>query len=140
MSNITVDFNYFQARSWPPRWYITDVKKTTMPEVIVKAIPHYKQFSRAAKLWLNPRYVEDLWWEIPEKLPALCPGTEVSEVTEVVPRAVSQDTTTTPGEFFMNTEPTSWFQSLTDWLKEELSQWVTSITIKTMSLCIDQPL
>ena len=22
MSNITIDFNYFQARTWPPRWYI----------------------------------------------------------------------------------------------------------------------
>ena len=27
-----------------------DVKKTKMPEVIVKAIPDYKQFGRAAKL------------------------------------------------------------------------------------------
>ena len=22
VSNITIDFNYFRARTWPPRWYI----------------------------------------------------------------------------------------------------------------------
>ena len=92
-----------------------------MNEVIVKAIPDYKQFGRAAKLRLNPSHIEDAGWEIPEQLPALCPETEVSEVMEVVPRAVSQDTTTTPGEPFMTTEPISWFQSLTDQFKEELS-------------------
>ena len=93
-----------------------------MPEVIVKAIPDYKHFSREAKLRLNPNHIEDLGWEIPEQLPALCPDTEVSEVTEVVPRATSQDTTISPGESFMTTEPISWFQSLTDWFKEEISQ------------------
>ena len=33
--------------------YVTDVKKTTMPEVSVKNIPDYKQFGRAAKLRLK---------------------------------------------------------------------------------------
>ena len=41
---------------------------------------------------------------------------------EEVPRATSQDTTTPPGESFMTAELISWFQSLTDWFKEELSQ------------------
>ena len=30
--------------------HVTDVKKTTMPEVLVKNIPDYKQFGRAAKM------------------------------------------------------------------------------------------
>ena len=93
-----------------------------MPEVIVKAIPDYKQFGTTANLRLNPSHIEDLGWKIPEQLPALCPDTEVSEVMEVVPRAISQDTTTPPGESFMTTEPISCFQSLTDWFKEELNQ------------------
>ena len=33
--------------------HITDVKKTTMPEVIAKAVPDYMQFGRATKLRLN---------------------------------------------------------------------------------------
>ena len=102
--------------------HVTDVKKTTMPEVIVKAIPDYKQFGRAAKLRLNPSHIKDLEWEIHEQLPALCPETEVSELTEVVPRAVSQDTTTPSGESFMTTDQFHGSQSLTDQLKEELSQ------------------
>ena len=36
-----------------------DVKKTTMPEVIVNDVPDYTQFGRAAKLRLNPNYIED---------------------------------------------------------------------------------
>ena len=40
--------------------HVTDVKKTTMPEVLVKNIPDYKQFGRAAKLRLNPNNIEDL--------------------------------------------------------------------------------
>ena len=93
----------------------------TLPEVIIKAIPDYKQFGRAAKLRLNPSHIEDLVWEMPEQLPALCIDTEVSEVTEVVPKAISQDNTIPPGESFMTTEPISWFQSLTDQFKEKLS-------------------
>ena len=122
--------------------HITDVKKTTMPEVIVKAIPDYKQFGRAAKLRLNPNNIEDLGWEIPTQFPAhpVSTDTEVSEVSEVVPRAKSQDTTLSQGESFMTTEPITWFQSLMDWFKKELSWWVTSVTINTTFLCIDQPL
>ena len=45
--------------------HITDVKKTTMPEVLVKNIPDYKQFGRAAKLRLNSKNIEDVGWEIP---------------------------------------------------------------------------
>ena len=60
-----------------------------MPEVIVKAIPDYKQFGRAAKLRLNPKNIEDLGWEIPTQFPAhpVSTDTEVSEVSEVVPKA-----------------------------------------------------
>ena len=61
--------------------HVTDVKQMTMPEVMVKAIPDYKQFGRAAKLRVNPSHIEDLGWEIPEQLPTLCPDTEVSEVS-----------------------------------------------------------
>ena len=88
----------------------------------------------------NPSHIEDLGWEIPDQLPALCPDTEVSEVTEVVLGATSQGTTIPLGESFMTIEPISWFQSLMDQFKEELSQQVTSVTIKTTFLCPDQPL
>ena len=40
--------------------HIMDVKKTIMPEVIVKAIPDYKQFGRAAKLRLYHNNIGDL--------------------------------------------------------------------------------
>ena len=49
--------------------HIMDVKMTTMPEVIVKAIPDYKQFGRAAKLTPNPSKIEDLGWKIPDNFP-----------------------------------------------------------------------
>ena len=45
--------------------HITDVKKTTMPEVTANAVPDYTQFGRATKLRLNPNKVEDLQWTIP---------------------------------------------------------------------------
>ena len=50
--------------------HVMDVKKTTMPEVIGKSIPDYKQFGRAAKLRLNPNNIEDLGWEIPTQVQA----------------------------------------------------------------------
>ena len=34
--------------------HVTDVKKTTMPEVITSAIPDYSAFGHATKLQLNP--------------------------------------------------------------------------------------
>ena len=65
--------------------HVMDVKKTTMPEVIVKNISDYKQFGRAAKLRLNPNNIEDLGWEIPTQIQAhpMLPDTEVSEVSSV---------------------------------------------------------
>ena len=48
--------------------HITDVKKTTMLEVITNAIPDYTAFGHAVKLQLNPNKVEDLQWTIPEKV------------------------------------------------------------------------
>ena len=40
-----------------------------MPEVIAKAVPDYTQFGRASKPKLNPNYIEDLKWTIPEEFP-----------------------------------------------------------------------
>ena len=98
-----------------------------MPEVIVTAIPDNKQFGRAAKLRLDPNNIADLVWEIPENFPThpVCSDPEISEVTEVVPKAKSQDTMTPLGESFMTTELVSWFQSLTDQFIEELNSQVT---------------
>ena len=95
-----------------------------MPEVIVKNIPDYKQFGRAAKLRLNPNNIKDFGWEIPTQFQThpMLPDTEVSEVSSVAPGTKSQDTTISQGESFMTTEPISWFQSITDQFKEELSQ------------------
>ena len=47
--------------------HVTNVKKTTMPEVLVKNIPDYKQFGRAAKLRLNPNNIEDWAGKFPHK-------------------------------------------------------------------------
>ena len=103
--------------------HVTDVKKTTVPEVLVKNIPDYKQFGRAAKLRLNPNNIEDLGWEIPTQIQVcpVLPDTEVSEVSSVAPEPMSQDATTSQGESFKTTEPITWFQSMTDHFKEALS-------------------
>ena len=103
--------------------HVTDVKKTTMSEVIVKNIPDYKQFSRAAKVRLNLNNIEDLGWEIPTQIQAhpVLPDTEVSEVSSVAQEPMSQDTMTSQGESFKTTEPITWFQSVTDHFKEALS-------------------
>ena len=104
--------------------HVTDVKKTTMPEVLVKNIPDYKQFGKAAKLRLNPNNIEDLGWEILTQIQAqpMLPGTEVSEVSSVAPEPMSQEATTPQDESFKTTEPSTWFQSMTDHFKEALSQ------------------
>ena len=103
--------------------HVTDVKKTTMPEVLVKNISDYEQFGRAAKLRLNPKNIEDLGWEIPTQIQAqpMLPDTEVSEVSSVAPEPMSQDTTPSQGESFKTTEASTWFQSMTDHFKEALS-------------------
>ena len=95
-----------------------------MPEVIVKSIPDYKQFGRAAKLRLNPNNIEDLGWEIPTQIQAhpMLTDTEVSEVSSVAQEPRSQDATTPQGKSFKTMEPISWFQSMTDHFKEALSQ------------------
>ena len=80
-----------------------------MPEVLVKNIPDYKQFGRAAKLRLNPNNIEDLGWEIPTHLqtqPMLL-DTEVNEVSSVAPEPMSQDATTSQGQSFKTTEPST---------------------------------
>ena len=60
-----------------------DVKKTTMPEVILNAVPDYSQFGRAAKLRLNPNHIEDLGWTIPTEHQNIKmePAQEVSSVS-----------------------------------------------------------
>ena len=61
-----------------------------MPEVIAKAVPDYMQFGRATKLRLNPNYVEDLNWTIPEEFPLLpkelAPEVSVVQVHAPPPR------------------------------------------------------
>ena len=81
--------------------HITDVKKTTMPEAIAKAVTDYAQFGRATKLRLNPSYIEDLKWTIPEEFPKLpkelAPEVSLVQVHAPPPRILSQDTITTEG-------------------------------------------
>ena len=122
--------------------HITDVKRMTMPEVLVKSIPDYKQFGQAAKLRLNLNNIEDLGWEIPMQIPVqpMLPDREVSEVSGVVPVAVSQEVTPSQGESFETIKPNTWFQSMTNHFKEALGQWVTAISVNTTFLCVDQPL
>ena len=102
--------------------HITDVKKTTMPEVLVKNIPDYKQFGHAAKLRLNLKNIEDLGWEIPTQIQAqpVLPNTEVSEVSSVALVPLSQEVMTSQGESFKTIKPNTWFQSMTDHFKEAL--------------------
>ena len=94
-----------------------------MPEVLVRNIPDYKQFGRAAKLMLNPNNIEDLGWEIPTQIQAqpMLPDTKVSEVLSIAPEPMSQDATTSQSESFKTPEPITWIQSITDHFKEALS-------------------
>ena len=91
--------------------HVTDVKKTTMPEVITNAIPDYSTFGHAVKLQLNPSRVEDLKWTIPEK------------VSDVQVNATSTEGEPTPqqtnqGESNDLSEPCpTWFWSLTEKFK-----------------------
>ena len=76
------------------RVHITDVKKTTMPEIILNAVPDYSQFGRAAKLRLNPNHIVDLGWMIPTEHQniKLEPAQEVSLVSTISPNTNSQET------------------------------------------------
>ena len=65
---------------------------------------------------------------------------EVSKVSNIALEPISQDATTMKGKSFKTTEPSSWFQSMTDHFKEALSQQVTAISFNTTFLCFDQPL
>ena len=84
---------------------VTDVKKTTMPEVLVKSIPDYKQ------LRLNPNNIEDLGWEIPVQIQTqpMLSDTKVSEVSSVALVPWSQEA----GESFKTTKTNTWFQTMT---------------------------
>ena len=122
--------------------HITDVKRTTMPEVLVKSIPDYKQFGWAAKLRLNLNNIEDLGWEICRQIltQPILPSTEVSEVSSVTPIPVSQEVTPPQSESFKTTKPNTWFRFMTCHFKEALDWWVAAISINTTFLCVDQPL
>ena len=52
----------------------------------------------------------------------MLPDTEVGEILSVAPEPISQDATTSQGESFKTTEPSTWFQSMTDHFQEALSQ------------------
>ena len=93
-----------------------------MPEVLVKSIPDYKQFGCAAKLRLNPNNIEDLGWEIPMQIQTqpVLPDTEVSEVSNVALVPWSQEATTSQGESFKTTKPSTWFQTMTNHFKEAI--------------------
>ena len=97
-----------------------------MLEVLVKDIPDYKQFGRAARLRLNPNNIEDLGCEIPTHIQTqpMLPDTKVSEVSSVAPELMSQDTTTSQGESFKTTEPNTWFQSMTDHFRSMSHCWL----------------
>ena len=103
--------------------HITDVKKTTMPEVIANAVPYYTQFGRATKLRLNPNKVEDLQWTIPGEFTT--PETQVSEVSDNTVQEnppISQDTEAqiTTGKSDRTIQlGTSWFWSITEKFKKD---------------------
>ena len=114
--------------------HITNVKKTTMPEVITNAIPDYTTFGHAVKLQLNPNKVEDLQWTIPEKVS----NVQVDETSiegETTPQQTSQGESNDPSE----PVPT-WFWSITEKFKQGLHQCVTSIDTQSLLGCSDQPL
>ena len=114
--------------------HITDVKKTTMPDVITNAIPDYTTFGHAVKLWLNPNKVEDLQWTIPEKVS----NVQIDEASiegETTPQQTIQNESNDPSE----PVPT-WFWSITEKFKEGLHQYITSINTQTLLGCSDQPL
>ena len=125
--------------------HITDVKKTIMPEVIAKAIPNYIQFGRTTKLRLNPNYVEDLEWTIPEEFPLLpkepAPEVSVIQVQAPPPRILSQTTLTTESmSYKTKKQDTSWFWSITEKFKEGLHHQVSSDDLESLPICSDKPL
>ena len=81
--------------------HVTDVKRTTMPEVLVKSIPDYKQFGCVAKLRLNPNNIEDLGWEIPTQIQTqpMLSDTVASEASSVALVPWSQEVMTSEGVF-----------------------------------------
>ena len=99
--------------------HVMDVKMTTMPQVLVKSIPDYKQFGYAAKLRLNPNNIEDLGWDIHTQIqtqPVLS-DTEVSEISSVALVPWNQEATTSQGESFKTTKTNTWFQTMTNHFK-----------------------
>ena len=109
-----------------------------MHEVLVKSIPDYKQFGHAAKLRPNPNNIEDLRWEIPTQIETqpVLQDTEVSEVSNVALVPWSQEATTSQGESFKTTKPSTWFKTITNCFREALGQWVTAVSINPTFLCV----
>ena len=91
--------------------HVTDVKKTTMPEVITNAIPDYSAFGHTVKLQLNPSRVEDLKWTIPEKVSDVQVNATSTE-GEPTPQQTNQGESNNLSELC----PT-WFWSLTEKFK-----------------------
>ena len=124
--------------------HITDVKKTTMPEVILNAVPDYSQFGRAAKLRLNPNHIEDLGWTIPTEHQTIKmePTQEVSSVSTTSPKMNSQETQTGMSTQ-AQTPNTSWFWKVTDMFKAGLSHWMLQLWTSTfkrslLHLCLNK--
>ena len=114
--------------------HVTNVKKTTMVEIITNTIPDYTAFGHAVKLQLNPNKVEDLQWTIPEKVS----NVQVDE-TSIEGETTSQQTS--QGESNDPSEPvTTSFWSITEKIKQGLHQHVTSINTQSLLGCSDQPL
>ena len=123
--------------------HITDVKKTSMPDVIINNVPDYTKFGRPAKLRLDPKHVEDLEWTIPTQFPAQ--ETDVSEVSVDICQANLTDAHETKAEMTtgksenIQTTP-SWFWSITEKLKQGFRQRVNSVDIMAPLAISDQPL
>ena len=114
--------------------HITNVKKTTMSEVITNTIPDYTAFGRTVKLWLNPNKLEDLQWTIPE----MVSNVQVDETSiegETTPQQTSQGESNDPSK----PVPT-WFWSITEKFKQGLHWRVASVDTQSLLGCSDQPL
>ena len=105
-----------------------DVKKTTMPEVILNGVPDYSQFGRAAKLRLSPNYIEDLGWTIPKEHQniEMEPAQEVCSVSTTSPKMNGQETQTGMSTQ-AQTPNTSWFWKEIDMFKAGLSHQVNFV-------------
>ena len=111
--------------------HITDVKKTTMLEVITNTIPDYTTFGHAVKLQLNPNKVEDLQWTLPKKIS----NVQVDE-TFIEGETTPQQTIHSESNDPSKPVPT-WFWSITEKFKQGLHQCVAFIDTQSLLGCSD---